>query len=138
MKKIFVDISSNTVKVYKFEDGKLELVISKQFGFRQNFSKQRGLNFNDEEGLVRLLERVNANYFTYQIEVYARGIFRDLSQEQFSELHREAQKRAKADVVIVTEDEERNYLKLAEKSGLQRLALDDNLVSGIIAYQMEE
>jgi hypothetical protein len=113
MKKVIVDIGSSTVKVYKFEDGKSEIVIQKSFNFKDNYSQRMGLHFNDEEGLVRFLERVNANYFNYSIEAYATGIFRQLSAAQLGELQLESRKRAKIEIKILTHEEENYYLEKA-------------------------
>jgi len=113
MKKVIVDIGSSTVKVYKYEGQKLELVLSKSFHFKEHYTPERGLHFNDEEGLIRLLERVNANYFNYQIEAVATGVFRKLSQEQLQGLQSESRKRAKIEIKIISHEDENRFLEKA-------------------------
>lgn len=105
MNKVFVDVDSKTVKVYRYEDDKIDLVLEKDIDFLGNFDPIRGLHFNDEEALVRLLERVAANYFAYKIELFARGIFSELKPEFLDPLKSEILKRAKMEMQIVSEDD---------------------------------
>ena len=104
MNRVFVDVDSKSVKIYKYENGKIDLALEKEIDFLGNFDPIRGLHFNDEEALVRLLERVAANYFAFKIELFARGIFTELKPELLEPLKAEVLKRAKMEMQIVNED----------------------------------
>ncbi|MCX6808455.1 MAG: hypothetical protein NTW50_02200 [Candidatus Berkelbacteria bacterium] len=141
MKKVIVEIGSSVVRVHKYEDDQSELVLEKEFQFKKNYSPNRGLNFNDEEGLIRLLERVNANYFNYSVEAFATGIFRELSDDQLKELQSESRKRAKIEILIISPEEENYFKKLLlrySSFGKRADAEEFFLADGIMAAMMAE
>lgn len=98
MKKILVKIGPDGVEVYKENETNRELIIQKEIAFSDNFNEIRGLNFNDEEALVRLLERVSANYFDCKIEAEASEFFRHIKPSFLVDLKKEIKRRAKIEI----------------------------------------
>jgi hypothetical protein len=113
MSRIIVDIDSSCVKVYEILESKAQLLLTRSFSFKQNFRLDRGIHFNDEEALVRFLERVNANYLAGEIEAYARGIFQELNESQLSDLKDQLRKRARTTLKVLAPEEEDKLLEQA-------------------------
>jgi len=101
MERIVVNIDSRGVRVFGVMGEDRELILEKQIDFAGNYNPSRGLHFNDEEALIRLLERVSANYFNKRIEANVSGVFVKLERRFFEELKREAFKRSKIELQLV-------------------------------------
>ncbi len=104
MKKVLVDVHSRGVDVYSGDESKISLLLHKEIFFKENSHVERGLHFNDEEALVRLMERLAANYFDCKIEAYAREIFKMLPKNYFDELQAEIYKRSKINLMLADEE----------------------------------
>ncbi len=100
MERIVVNISNGGVSVLGVREGEEQVILEKSIDFVGNFHPSRGLHFNDEEALIRLLERISANYFDKRIEAKASGIFEKLDRRFFEELKREAFKRSKIELQL--------------------------------------
>ncbi|MFA7253717.1 MAG: hypothetical protein WC107_04115 [Patescibacteria group bacterium] len=101
MKRIRVLVDSSGAEVYRVEGQNNIKILEKEIDFAGNYTKSRGLNFNDEEALVRFLERLVANYFDYSVEAYAGGIFSELGDHEIGDLLKEVKKRARIELVVV-------------------------------------
>lgn len=100
MERILVNINSGGVCVLGVRGEEEQIILERQIDFIGNFHPSRGLHFNDEEALIRLLERISANYFDKRIEAKASGIFEKLDRRFFEELKREAFKRSKIELQL--------------------------------------
>lgn len=78
--KFLIDIGSSTVKVYKYDEGVLNLIEQKTFGLKKDFSKVKGLSDESKKEFIgyflKLVEKYNLNNTTTKL--YATGIFRDI------------------------------------------------------------
>jgi len=100
MRKILIDIDSSSVKVYELLAEEKKLILEKKIFFEDNYRPERGLSFNDEEALVRLLERVSVNFLNCKIEAQAKGIFLTIESKYLNELVSEIKKRARVDLML--------------------------------------
>ena len=101
MERIVVLVDSAGVKVLSVNGENHELLLEKQIDFLGNYNASRGLHFNDEEALIRLLERISANYFNKKVEARASGIFEKLDRRFFEALKKEAFKRSRIELQLV-------------------------------------
>lgn len=100
MRKILVNINSDSVKVYEQNGDIKRLILEKKIFFKDNYSIDRGLNFNDEEALVRLLERVSVNFLNCRIEARIGGFFSEIDERHLKDLFQEVKKRARMDLQL--------------------------------------
>jgi hypothetical protein len=108
MRKVLVDIHSYGVDVYSSENSKIVLLLKKEIPFLENYKVDRGFHFNDEESLVRLMERLATNYFDCKVEAYAREIFEELPRNYFDEIASEVYKRSKIEIKLETESRQQS------------------------------
>lgn len=99
--KVFVEVGSSAVSVFRVTHGEKELILEKKIPFAQNLQEGNILRFNEEEALVRILERISANYFNCQIEAVGTEIICDLDKTYLEALKREIYRRAKIELEII-------------------------------------
>lgn len=100
MRKILVNIFANSVKVFELTGKDRRLILEKDIPFQENYCPERGLNFNDEEALIRLLERMSVNFLDCKIEVKVDDFFLDIEKRHLEELFSEIKKRARVDLKL--------------------------------------
>ena len=66
--KFLIDIGSSTVKVYKYDEGVLNLIEQKTFGLKKDFSKVKGLSDESKKEFI--------GYFLKLVEKFAE-VFED-------------------------------------------------------------
>lgn len=86
-KEYFIDLGSSTIKVYKFEN-ELSLLEEHSIYFKNNFSKENGISFENERELFDYFLKIKDKYnMTYEnTHIYVTGIFRELSYIKKQEL----------------------------------------------------
>lgn len=78
MEKILLDIGSSTIKVYKYLDKKLSLLLQRSIFFKENFDPEGGISPESKKELFELLDAIKEENKNAQIKLYATGIFRKL------------------------------------------------------------
>lgn len=79
MKKILLDIGSSTIKVYKYEENKLEQLLQRTIFFKDGFDPEGGISENNKRELLELLYSIKESNYDAKIKIYATGIFRNLT-----------------------------------------------------------
>jgi len=79
MKKILLDIGSSTIKVYKYEENKLEQLLQRTIFFKDGFDPEGGISENNKKELLELLYSIKESNYDAKIKIYATGIFRNLT-----------------------------------------------------------
>lgn len=84
MKELFlIDVGTSTVKVYKKESEKVDLIEQKTFHFQDGFTKKQGLSNNNRIALFDYFQGLIDKYSltNYNTKLYATGIFRDIENK---------------------------------------------------------
>ncbi|GIW66569.1 MAG: hypothetical protein KatS3mg095_0467 [Candidatus Parcubacteria bacterium] len=79
MKKFLLDIGSSTIKVYKYEENKLEQLLQRTIFFKDSFDPEGGISENNKRELLELLYSIKESNHDAKIKIYATGIFRNLA-----------------------------------------------------------
>jgi hypothetical protein len=79
--KIILDIGSSTIKVYKYTENKLNLVLQRSIFFKNGFDPEGGISEENKKELLDLLYAIKEENPGLKIETYATGIFRSFSPE---------------------------------------------------------
>lgn len=113
MKKIFIDAGSSTVKIYFWQDGKLDLALQKSITFKDGFDPAVGISNENKEKLFELMTSVKNNNAGEEIKIFATGIFRKLSPETRDLFVGEFKERMGIDFNIISQEQENIYLEKA-------------------------
>jgi exopolyphosphatase/pppGpp-phosphohydrolase len=81
MKKILLDIGSSTIKVYKYENNKLEQLLQRTIFFKEGFDPEGGISEQNKKELLELLYALKEENKDALIKTYATGIFRSLAHK---------------------------------------------------------
>ena len=81
MEKILIDVGSSTVKVYKYSNKKLNLILQRSLYFKDGFDPEGGISPENKKELFELLEAIKEENKDVPIRIYATGIFRKLAPE---------------------------------------------------------
>ncbi|GIW65492.1 MAG: hypothetical protein KatS3mg094_011 [Candidatus Parcubacteria bacterium] len=81
MKKILLDIGSSTIKVYKYEENKLEQLLQRTIFFKDGFDPEGGISENNKRELLELLYSIKESNHDAKIKIYTTGIFRNLASK---------------------------------------------------------
>lgn len=77
--KIVIDVGSSSVKVYRIENGRAELLLVKSILFKDGFDPERGVKEENKKELFELAE--GAKTYGHPVKVIATAQFRKLSPE---------------------------------------------------------
>jgi exopolyphosphatase/pppGpp-phosphohydrolase len=113
MKKILIDVGSSTVKVYKYFDNDLNLVLQRSLYFKEGFDPEGGINPNIKKEFFELLEAVKDENKGIPIKIYATGIFRKLVPEAKINFIDEVFLRTGLYFNIIDQELENFYLEMA-------------------------
>jgi exopolyphosphatase/pppGpp-phosphohydrolase len=113
MKKILIDVGSSTVKVYKYFDNDLNLVLQRSLYFKESFYPEGGINPNIKKEFFELLEAVKDENKGIPIKIYATGIFRKLVPEARINFIDEVFLRTGLYFNIIDQELENFYLEMA-------------------------
>ena len=113
MKKIFIDAGSSTVKIYFWQDGKLDLALQKSITFKDGFDPAVGISNENKEKLFELMASVKNNNVGDEIKIFATGIFRKLISEARDLFAGEFKERTDMDFNIISQEQENIYLEKA-------------------------
>lgn len=88
MEKYYCDIESSTIKVYCYQNEKLELREEKSILFQDSFSEKEGISFVQYRMLLSYFKNLTEKYsWTNQnTKLYATGIWRQIPQKQMDNL----------------------------------------------------
>jgi exopolyphosphatase/pppGpp-phosphohydrolase len=113
MEKILIDIGSSTVKVYKYSNGKLNLILQRSLYFKEGFDPEGGISPENKKELFELLETIKEENKNIPIRLYATGIFRKLAPETKINFIDEVFLRTGLYFNIIDQDLENFYLEMA-------------------------
>ena len=113
MEKILIDIGSSTVKVYKYSNKKLNLILQRSLYFKDGFDPEGGISPENKKELFELLEAIQEENKDVPIRIYATGIFRKLAPETKINFIDEVFLRTGLYFNIIDQDLENFYLEMA-------------------------
>jgi len=113
MQRILIDIGSSTVKVYKYSKNKLDLILQRSLYFKDGFDPEIGISQKNKKELFELLEKIKEENKNIPINLYATGIFRNLSSETKINFIDEVFLRTGLYFNIIDQDLENFYLEMA-------------------------
>lgn len=113
MKKIFIDVGSSTVKIYFWQDGKLDLASQKSITFKDGFDPAVGVSKENKEKLFELMAGIKNNNVGDEIKIFATGIFRKLSPGARDLFVSEFKEKIGVDFNIISQEQENIYLEKA-------------------------
>lgn len=111
MNEYFIDLGSSTIKVYEY-DNKLTLLEEHCIYFKNDFNKEIGISVENKNSLYNYFDDLKNKYsLTYDnTNIYATGIFRNISYVQKKELVKEFNKRFDLHFNIISHGIENYYL----------------------------
>ncbi|MGC8651590.1 MAG: hypothetical protein ACP5RX_03195 [Minisyncoccia bacterium] len=113
MEKILLDIGSSTIKVYKYSDQKLSLLLQRSVFFKENFDPEGGISPESKKEFFELLDSIKNQNKNSQIRLYATGIFRKLAPATKTVFIDEVFLRTGLYFNIISQDLENFYLEKA-------------------------
>ena len=113
MEKILIDVGSSTVKVYKYSNNKLNLILQRSLYFKDGFDPEGGISPENKKELFELLEAIKEENKDVSIRIYATGIFRKLAPETKVNFIDEVFLRTGLYFNIIDQDLENFYLEMA-------------------------
>jgi len=114
MQKLIIDIGSSTVKVYSFfTNGKLKLLESKSFKFKDGFDSKLGITEKNKQQLFDYINKITSEYENVPIKVYATALFRKCAANVQRSLVDEFFRKTKQLFNIISHELEGHYLEKA-------------------------
>ncbi|MDR1008947.1 MAG: hypothetical protein LBL52_01695 [Rickettsiales bacterium] len=113
--KYYIDIGSSTVKTYRYDDGKLDLVDENSLHMKLGFTPGTGLSDDRLASLFSHFERIKAEFGLSRdnTSTYATGVFRDIPEEQKVWIQQKFVDELGLDFNIISHEQEGYYLKKA-------------------------
>jgi len=78
MSKILVDIGSSTIKIYKYTQEEVSLLVQRTIPFKDGFDPEGGISALAKKEFFELIDSVKEENKSFPIKIYATGIFRKL------------------------------------------------------------
>jgi len=111
--KILIDVGSSTIKVYKYSQEKLSLLVQRSIHFKNGFDPEGGIAQAAKKELFELIDSIKERNKKALIKIYATGIFRKLTKETKVSFIDELFLRTGVFFNIVSQDLENFYLEMA-------------------------
>jgi len=111
--RILIDIGSSTVKVYKYSQNQLKLLLQRSLHFKNGFDPEGGISPENKKELFEILKIIKEKNKDIPIRLYATGIFRKLVPETKVKFIDEVFLRTGLHFNIIDQDLENFYLEMA-------------------------
>ncbi len=111
--KIFIDIGSSTVKVYRGRGEGTEHVLSRSIPFKKDFAPESGVSDEKERELYELIYEVQENHPDAAIKTYATALFRKLTPKARRQLVHRFYERTGLYLNVIDQELESFYLQVA-------------------------
>lgn len=110
-----IDVGSSTIKVYQFKDNDLKMISEHSIYFKNGFTEDRGLSFENKESLFEYFRELQSKYEMNagNTKIYATGIFRKMNDETRMNFINEFNNAFDLDFNIISHDLENFYLEKA-------------------------
>jgi len=119
MSKILIDIGSSTIKIYKYTQEKVSLLVQRTIPFKDGFDPEGGISALEKKELFELIDPVKEENKSLPIKIYATGIFRKLINATRISFIDEFFERTGLFFNIISQDLENFYLEMALVSKCQ-------------------
>jgi len=113
MNKVLIDIGSSTIKVHKYAQKEMNLLVQRSIPFKDGFDPEGGISSSAKKELFELIDSVKEENKEAQIKIYATGIFRKLANETKISFIDEFFERTGLFLNIISQDLENFYLEMA-------------------------
>jgi hypothetical protein len=113
MSKILIDVGSSTIKVYKYVQEEINLLVQRSIPFKDGFDPEGGISSTTKKELFELIDSVKEENKEAQIKIYATGIFRKLASETKVSFIDEFFERTGLFFNVISQDLENFYLEMA-------------------------
>lgn len=112
--KYYIDLGSNVIKIYEYENEKISLIEEKDILFQENFDEEEGISRKKYRELMMYLKKLIDNYSLSKdnCNIYATGIWRKIPNEQFETLRADFNDKG-LKFNIISKDEEKFYFEKA-------------------------
>ena len=111
--RILIDIGSSTVKVYKYSQNQLKLLLQRSLHFKNGFDPEGGISRENKKELFEILKIIKEKNKDIPIRLYATGIFRKFEPETKVNFIDEVFLRTGLYFNIIDQDLESFYLEMA-------------------------
>ena len=112
-KKVFVDVGSSTVKVYKQNENGPKLLFARSIPFKEGFDPEIGISENNKRELIEVLTELKEKHPDYSIKLYATALYRKLTPKAQVALKDEIFERTGLFFNIISHELENFYLEIA-------------------------
>ena len=113
MSKILVDIGSSTIKIYKYTQEEVSLLVQRTIPFKDGFDPEGGISASAKKELFELIDSIKGENKSLPIKIYATGIFRKLIDPARISFIDEFFERTGLFFNIISQDLENFYLEMA-------------------------
>jgi len=113
MSKILVDIGSSTIKVYKYTQEEVSLLVQRTIPFKDGFDPEGGISASAKKELFELIDSIKGENKSHPIKIYATGIFRKLTDSARISFIDEFFEKTGLFFNIISQDLENFYLEMA-------------------------
>jgi len=110
---IFIDVGSSSVKVYKYSNNNLKLILTKSIPFKERFTKEKGISNENKFELLDLIIDQKTKNPNSKILIFATAIFRKLNKSSKLKFQKEFLDKTKIKFNIISQKEENDYLEAA-------------------------
>jgi len=113
MSKILVDIGSSTIKIYKYTQEEVSLLVQRTIPFKDGFDPEGGISASAKKELFELIDSIKGENKSLPIKIYTTGIFRKLIDPARISFIDEFFERTGLFFNIISQDLENFYLEMA-------------------------
>lgn len=110
---IFIDVGSTSVKVYKYSNNNLKLILTKSIHFKDGFTKGKGISKENKKQLLDLVNKQRAKNKNSKIQIFATAIFRKFNKSSRLAFQKEFLSKTKIKFNIISQKTESEYLEAA-------------------------
>ena len=111
MERVIIDIGSGNIKSYTVDENKkVTPLYQKNIMFKAHFSKEKGIDENDKEELIKGIKDIKKLSDGKPISAYATSVFRMLSEKQLSSLRIDLIRETGLGINVISPEQEEIYM----------------------------
>ncbi len=105
-----IEIGSNNTKTHIYENEKMIYEDNVTIEFKKNYNDNQKINENDLNKLFTIIEK--ALQYTKEIHIYGCSIFRNINNEELSNINLKLKSKFDVEIEVVSQDDEAQYTAL--------------------------
>jgi len=111
--KLYIDIGSSTIKVYKKSGNSFKHILSHSIDFKKDFTPEKGLSTANKKKLYQLFQKLKQEHPSSNFKTLATALFRNLTPKEKRKFKKEFSQKTGLEFNIITQEQENIYLELA-------------------------